>query len=267
MFEFVVSGFRAGIRGRSFQAVFLLGLALIGVAYLSGSFSPRQPHTVALDIGLSGLRFSLILLNIFWIQELVAREVERKTILFSLAYPVSRAHFLLGRLLAVIGLSTLAAVILALLLLATVLATGGGFSQEYPVQLGIPYVATIGGLILDATVVASFALCISTFSTVAILPLVLGAAFAVGGKALGATAGYLAAGADGDVAMVARFGRFLDLAQWLLPDLSRLDWRDWPLYGLFSGTDVMLWSVLMALAYIAMLSSLAVWFFLRREFS
>lgn len=265
--EFVVSGFRAGVRGRSFQAVFLLGLVLIGVAYLSGSFSPRQPQTVALDIGLSGLRFSLVLLNLFWIQELVAREVDRKTILFSLAYPVSRASFLLGRLLAVVGLSTLAAIILALLLLATVLATGGDYSQETPVRLGMPYVATICGLILDATVVASFALCVSTVSTVAILPLVLGAAFAVGGKALGATTGYLAAGADGDANMVARFGRILDLAQWLLPDLSRLDWRDWPLYGLFSGFDATFWSVLMAVAYIAMLSSLAVWFFSRREFS
>jgi hypothetical protein len=51
---------------------------LIGIAYLSGYFSPRQPQTVALDVGFSGIRFSLVLLNLFWVQELVAREIDRR---------------------------------------------------------------------------------------------------------------------------------------------------------------------------------------------
>ena len=85
MQAFIVSGLRSGLRGRSFYAVFILGVVMIGVAYLSGFFSPRQPRTVALDVGLSGIRFSLVLLNLFWVQELVAREIDRRTILFSLA--------------------------------------------------------------------------------------------------------------------------------------------------------------------------------------
>jgi hypothetical protein len=36
MLEFALSGLRSGLRGRSFQAVFVLGVLLIGVAYLSG---------------------------------------------------------------------------------------------------------------------------------------------------------------------------------------------------------------------------------------
>jgi hypothetical protein len=39
------------LRGRSFQAVFILGVLMIGAAYLSGHFSPRHPKTVALDVG------------------------------------------------------------------------------------------------------------------------------------------------------------------------------------------------------------------------
>jgi hypothetical protein len=50
----------------------------MGVAYLSASFSPRQPQTVALDVGLSGLRFSLVLFALFWVQELVGREIESR---------------------------------------------------------------------------------------------------------------------------------------------------------------------------------------------
>ena len=111
MLEFALSGLRSGLRGRSFHAVFFLGVLTIGIAYLSGFFSPRQPQTVALDVGFSGIRFSLVLLNLFWVQELVAREIDRRVILFSLAYPVSRAAFLAGRFAAVLLLSLLAATV------------------------------------------------------------------------------------------------------------------------------------------------------------
>lgn len=267
MFEFALVTLRSGIRGRSFQVVFVLGLALIALAFLSGNFSPRQPRTVALDVGLSGLRIALVLLNLFWVQELVAREVDRKTVIFSLAYPVSRAVFLLGRFLGVQILSVVACVILGLLLLVAVLLAGGGYEQEHMVSLGWPYVICLLGVMIDAAVVAAFALLISSLSTVSVLPLMLGLAFAIGGKALGATLLYIADGADGDTDMVKQYGAGLRFAQWLIPDLSRLDWRDWPMYGLVPEMSYISFSLLMALSYIVLLLGLAIWYFSRREFS
>lgn len=267
MLEFALSGLRSGLRGRSFYAVFLLGVLMIGVAYFSGFFSPRQPQTVALDIGFSGIRFSLVLLNLFWVQELVAREIDRRVILFSLAYPVSRAVFLAGRFAAILLLSTLATVLLGFLLLLAVLMVGGGYSQEFGLALGVPFWSTLAGLTLDAAVVAAFALCIAALSTVSVLPLALGAAFAVAGKALGATIAYLSRGADGDAELVASYNPAIDVIKWLLPDLSRLDWREWAMYQLPPGADVVLWSVTMAVAYIALLLVCASLLFSRREFS
>lgn len=267
MLEFALSGLRSGLRGRSFQAVFVLGVLLIGVAYLSGFFSPRQPQTVALDVGFSGMRFSLILLNLFWVQELVAREIDRKIILFSLAYPVSRASFLAGRFAAVLILSMLAAMVLGLLLLLAVTMGGGGYSQEFAPALGAPFWATVAGFVLDAAVVAAFSLCIAALSTVSALPLALGAAFAVAGKALGATLSYLSRGADGDQEMLARYNPIVDLIRWVLPDLSRLDWREWSMYQLAPGAETAFWSATMAVAYIILLLVGASLLLARREFS
>lgn len=174
MLEFALSGLRSGLRGRSFQAVFILGVLTIVIAYFSGFFSPRQPQTVALDVGFSGIRFSLVLLNLFWVQELVAREIDRRVILFSLAYPVSRAAFLVGRFAAVLVLSTLAAVVLGFLLLIAVVMVGGGYEQEFLPALGVPFWSAVLGFTVDAAVVAAFALCIAALSTVSVLPLALG---------------------------------------------------------------------------------------------
>jgi len=267
MFEFALSGLRSGVRGRSFQAVFFLGVLLIAIAYLSGFFSPRQPQTVALDVGFSGVRFALILMNLFWVQELVAREIDRRVILFSLTYPVARGSFLAGRFAAIVVLSALAATVLGFLLLFAVISAGGGYAQEFPPALGFPFWSTIAGFALDAGVVAAFSICIAALSTVSVLPLALGAAFAVAGKALGATVDYLARGADGDVQLMNRFHPLVEAIRWALPDLSRLDWRDWPMYQLAPDLAVLFWSVVMAVSYIVVLLACASLIFSSREFS
>lgn len=267
MQEFLISGLRSGLRGRSFHAVFLLGVALVFVAYLSGSFSPRQPGTVALDIGLSGMRFTLVLMALFWVQELVTRELERKTVLFSLAYPVSRSAFLLGRYAAVALLGLLAALVFGLALMLAVFLAGGHYDQEFAVSLGGAYWSSVLGVWLDVVTVAAFGICIAALSTVSIMPLAMGAAFAIAGKALGPTLDYIAEGADGDSLVLGKVAPVLDFARGVVPDLSRLDWRDWPLYGVVPEPSMLAWSVAMALTYALLCLALAVWLFSRREFA
>jgi ABC-type transport system involved in multi-copper enzyme maturation permease subunit len=267
MWQFYISTVRAGFRSRGIQAILVLGALLVGVAYLSSSFSLRQPKTVALDVGLSGLRFSLVLFSLFWVQELIAREVERRTVVFSLTYPISRGAYLLGRYAGILGLLGLAALLLGLLLWLAVLSAVRGYDQSLPVALGLPYWATIFGLWLDAAVVASFSLWVASFATVPMLPVALGVAFAIGGKSLGAVADYLAGGAGGQAELVGTYQPLIDVIRWVLPDLSRLDWRAWPMYGKEPTTAAVAYSLTMVAAYVLALLSLAVRIFERREFS
>ena len=266
MWPFCLSALRSGIRSRAVALILVLGVLLVGVAFLASAFSPRQPQTVTIDVGLSGIRFSLVLFAIFWVQELVAREVERRTVLYALAYPVSRATYILGRFVGVVGLLAVAALLLSLLLWFLVISAGGGYDQGYGVQVGWPYWLAVIGLWVDAVVVAAFTLWIATLSTVQMLPVALGAAFAVGGKSLGAVLDYLARGADGDANIMNRFGPLMQIIQWLLPDLSRLDWRTWPMYGIPLSDGTVLYALALAAGYVTVLLSLAVITFSRREF-
>lgn len=249
------------------HAILVLGVLLIGVAFLSASFSPRQPKTVALDVGLSGMRFSMVLFALFWVQELVGREVERHTVMYALSYPVSRGSFIIGRYLGILGLLALAAVLLGMLLWLITLYIGGDYEQGSRLGLGWPFWITVFGVWVDAALVAAFALWIASLSTVPMLPVALGAAFAVAGKSLGAVIDYLARGANNDPEFVSRFNPLIETVQWVLPDLSRLDWRVWPMYELFPGFPAMGLGVLMAAGYALVMLALAVMTFSRREFS
>ncbi|EXI92186.1 MAG: ABC-type transport system involved in multi-copper enzyme maturation, permease component [Candidatus Accumulibacter sp. BA-94] len=266
MWPFCISALRSGFRSRAVVLILLLGTLLVGVAVLAGSFSPRQPQTVTMDVGFSGIRFSLVLFAVFWVQELVGREVERRTVLYALAYPVSRGAYLLGRFLGVLGLLVVAAVALGGLLWLSVIFSAGEYTQGFPVQTGWPYWLTIAGLWADAAVVAAFTLWIASLSTVQMLPVALGALFAVAGKSLGAVLDYLERGADGDQELIGRYGSLLETIQYLLPDLSRLDWRTWPMYGVPVSDAAVFYGLLMGAGYVLLLLAMAVITFGRREF-
>lgn len=266
MWPFCLSTLRSGFRSRAILLILILGALLVGVAFLASSFSPRQPKTVTIDVGLSGIRFSLVLFAVFWVQELVAREVERRTVLYALAYPVSRAAYLFGRFVGVVGLLAIAAILLAALLWCSVRFSGDAYTQGFGVQLGWPYWLAILGLLADAIVVAAFTLWIATLSTVEMLPVALGAVFAVAGKSLGAVLDYLARGADGDANLINRFGPLMQLIQWILPDLSRLDWRVWPMYGVPLSEGTVFYGLLLAAGYAMVLLAMAIMTFSRREF-
>jgi Cu-processing system permease protein len=197
---------------------------LVGVAYLSASFSPRQPQTVALDVGLSGLRITLILFSLFWVQELVAREIERRTVLFALTYPVARGRYIVGRYLGVLGLLALAAVLLGMLLWRWCWPWAAGLRAGFAIAPGLPYWLHRGGLVDRCGVVPPLRCGSRPSPRYRCCRLALGLAFAVAGKSLGAVAEYLAKGADGDPTLM-RFAPIIDAIQWVLPDLSRLDWR------------------------------------------
>jgi len=265
MREFLYSAIYIGVRGRAIHGIFLLGFCLLGFSYLAAGFSPRQPQAVALDVGLSFLRFSLVLLAIFWVQELVGKEFERKTVLVAFAYPVPRSSYLVGRYFGVVGLLLIAGLILGLFLWWVVLVSDHGYAQGRAVDLGWPFALAVLGVVIDAAVVAAFTLCIASLSTVTLLPLVLGGLFAIISRALGPILDYLRHGADGDRQMAENFGPILGLAQWGLPDLSRLDWRVGPLYQMNVPWDTLAWSVAMALSYVGLMLALAVFSCRRRE--
>jgi Cu-processing system permease protein len=267
MWPFFLASWRAGFRSRALLGSAFLGAGVVLTAYLAASFSMRQLQTVTLDVGLSGLRVCLVLISITLVQDLVAREVERRSVIFSICYPASRADYLLGRFFGVVALSFVSLLILALLLLSAVLFVGNGYEQQFGVSLGLPFWAAILGVWLDSLVVAAFAVLVCCVSTVSVLPLAAGLVFAIAGKALGPLVEYIADGANGQPELAAAYQPILSVAVWLIPDLSRLDWRAWPMYGLQPDPVTMLWSIVIALGYAGAMLAFAVGIFNRREFS
>jgi ABC-type transport system involved in multi-copper enzyme maturation permease subunit len=63
-----------------------------------------------------------------------------------------------------------------------------------------------------------------------------------------------------------RLAPIINAIQWIMPDLSRLDWRVWPMYGLAPDGQAVWLSLVVAASYSALLLTLAVMIFTRRDF-
>lgn len=266
MLQHLLTSLRSGLRSRSFQALFILGLIIMGAAYLASEFSGRQPATVAIDVGISGVRFVALLLVVFWCQELVAREVERRTVLLALTYPVPRSYYLLGRYFGIVTLAAVAIVVLGVLLCASAFLAGRGYLQSTPIDLGKGLWLTLFFIWLDVSVVAAFTILITTISTTPLLPLALGIAFALSARSMGTALAYLSDKNSGASDLAPTFRPIVDGLRWILPDLGRFDIRVAALYSQYPDTNAMIGAALNGLAYVAIMLSMAVIFFRRRQF-
>lgn len=242
-----------------------IAIALVTSSLLAGSFSGRQPVTVALDVGFSGLRVALLLMALFWVQELFTKDLERKTLYFVLAYPITRKQYLFSRFTSAALLMALAVLIVGGLLWTAIFYLGSSYQQVTPPALDGRIGLVLVGIWLDLIVVMAFAILVSTFSTTPFLPILVGLGFAMAARGLGPTFDYLRNNPLADQQQASVLAPVLEYSHAWLPDLSRLDYRAWVLYNLPVNYADFGYATLMAVAYTLLALILAGVVLQRRE--
>lgn len=219
------------LRTNAVVGVVVAGAIVLGIAWLFASFSMRQPLVVAVDLGFSGVRILAAFLMLLWIQEVFVRDIERSLVLGNFAFPVTRSCYVLGRFSGVALLSLVAVSLwgIGLLLLGTY--ADGGYAASSKPLLGGALCLSLAGLWIDTLVIGAFMLLVVSLATTRFLPLFVGFAFTLAARGLGPVLDYLRFSADADPDLKLRVLPILETIRWVLPDLSRLDWRDAMLLG------------------------------------
>lgn len=89
--------FKEGIRNRSIYGISLLASLMLVTNFIVSDMAPQGVGKVATDIALSAVSFSGLLLVLFVGINLMAKDLDRKTIYMVLAKPISRSNYLLGK--------------------------------------------------------------------------------------------------------------------------------------------------------------------------
>ncbi|WP_341645346.1 hypothetical protein [Thauera sp. SDU_THAU2] len=259
--------FRLALRHRFLVMAAWLLILMLATGWMAAQFSGRQPATVALDMGLAVMRLGLPVLGLLMLQELLAREFERRFFLSSLTYPRTRARFLLGRLLAIVTLLGLLTAVLGLALAGGVHWLSLDYEQATPVALGSPYLFTLALMLVDLCVVLALGTVLAVVVATPSFVLIGGLGFMLLARSYSNIMALLRE--DSSLVSDARtYHNSLGLLGYLLPDLAVLDVRQIALYGQWSLLQTH-WAIQagIALLYALAMLVLAQWLLSRRHFA
>lgn len=238
------------VRSKLLYNLVIFAALLIGSSMFVAQLTIGQWDRVILDMGLAAIQLGGLLIAVLIGVGLVAGEIERKTVLPTLAKPVTRATFMLGRYL---GLALILAVNVAVMLglLAVVLHMAG---------YGLSRTASFAALLIlvELLLLSAGALFFASFTTP-----VLASAFSLSLFLIGHLLSDLKAFAarshsDSTKALIGFFYR-------LLPDLELLNVKGQASSGLEVAGSAVASAAAYGVVYAAVLLFLATFVFQRRD--
>lgn len=264
--HFFVS-WRYCLRARALWGVLVLGFAVLLIAWLAASFSLRQPLVVAVDVGYSGLRILGAFLTVFWVQDVFFRDIDKRLVLSTFAFPISRQSYVLGRFAGITAIILCAVVIWAFGLYGVGVFSDWGYSVSSRPVFGSGYVWVMLGFVVDLVLIGAFTLVVVSAAETPLVPILAGVSFALAARSLGSVIGYLELALDAEDPLRTGFLPWLQGLRWVLPDLGRLDLREAVLYGKEIDLRSFMYALSAIFGYLMIMLLLAIRNYDKREFS
>ncbi|MCW6037286.1 ABC transporter permease [Spirulina subsalsa FACHB-351] len=246
------NGFREVIRDRILYLLGLFGLLLVAAVSFLPEVSALTEDKIFLDFGLGMIGLLTSVVAIFVGTSLISKEIEKHTVLVMIPKPVSPAEFIVGKHL---GLWMVLAVLLLSMtgIYLGLLVTSNILFPLSSIALSLLY------LWLELGVLVATALMFGAFTS-SLLAVLLSLAVYVMGHL---SPDLVALGKLSKNPTIEAVTQNLYL---VLPDLSRLNFRNEAVYGLVPEVPELLGSGAYALVYMIALLTLAILIFSRRQF-
>ena len=259
-----VNVFRESVRDKVLYNLVLFAILMIGASYLLGQLTAGQDVKIIKDLGLSATSAFGLFIAVFIGIGLVSKEVERRSVYSLLPKPIHRYQLILGKY---AGLALTLAVNIAVMTLAfyaVLLYTAWGIDPAVERAWDAPaldpaLLKAIGLILVELLVIVAIAIFFSTFSTP-----ILSAALTFGLFIVGHFSTDLRNFDQVvDSPAAARLARGL---YWVLPNLAQFDVKSQVVHGQPVPLGYLAMTTGYAALYTAMLLTIAVYVFSRRDF-
>jgi ABC-type transport system involved in multi-copper enzyme maturation permease subunit len=241
------------IRDRILYGIVVFALLLIGLSIVLGGLSFAEQAKISADFGFAGIQIGASILAIFVGSTLVAKEIDKQTILTLLARPITRTQFVLGKF---VGL---------ILVIATVMAGLAAVLAGLLLFLGLKITPLFGvalyGVVLEALVLVACTLMFGVISRPIMTVLFASSMFLIG---------HWVSSLEGlmkmkSIAQDPTFQLGTKLAKFV-PNLERFNWRSAPIYNIDVPTQDLVSATIYALGWMIIFLTLTSFIFRRRDF-
>lgn len=222
--------FREIIRDRILYGIVVFALLLIGISVALGNLSFVEQARISADFGFAGIEMSAAILAMFAGSTLVAREIEKQTVLTLLAKPVTRTQFLIGKFVG-LGLVLTTVMVGLSFVVAALLAVLG-------LDIDVTFLQALHGIFLEALLLVAVSLFFGSFSRP-----VMTVTFSISLFLIGHWVDSLEFFINHSSSTA--FRTAMQIVSEVVPNLERFNWRSAPIYA----TAVPMHDVMIATAY------------------
>ena len=260
--------YREGIRNRTVYGIVLLSLFVMGLNVLVAGFFMRDIGKVSVDMNLSALSFSGLLLIFFVAINLIAKDIDKKTIHLVLSKPLSRIEYIWGKYLGILFFVTVSLAVLFILSCLNILLLKN-MNAGYFTEFSWPVFFEAGFFILiKLAVLSAIVIFFSTVTTSSFITLIFSICTYVVGGTIEEVVLYLKSGsAVGEVPLSDSLLQFIEMVSYLIPNLSVFDFKIEAAHGHAIAAARTAMSLGYGVVYILVLLLLASLIFRRREFN
>ena len=248
----ILNTFREAVRDRVLYNLVIFVLLIIACAILLGDLTDGQEARTIVNIGLNAILLFGAFISIFVGVSLVSKEIDKRTIFAVFSKPVRRGEFIVAKYLG-----------LCLTLAVNVLVMGAGVSLALLYVGGRGLAASIWGgiflIFLELTIITAVAILFSSFSSPALSALLTFLVFIIGH--LSSSLRDLASSLQSTVAIY-----FFEAIYFLLPNLANYSFRTESANGMVPNGTMIGFGTLYALVYVAILLTISINIFARRNF-
>lgn len=258
--------FKEGIRNRAIYGITLLALMMLIVNFLVAQMVMREVGKVAMDIALSTVSFSGLLLVFFIGMNLLAKDLDRKTIYMVLARPISRTQYIIGKFFGIIGLVTVSSLVQAVFAATSLFILQRLYPAYFQRFSWSMLALAVGYIVLMLILLSALSFLFVSVTSKSFIALVLTIISYLIGISLADVKALVEAPQSVGIHPSPVTVKVVQVAYYLFPNLSFFDIKTQAAHGLALSSSYIFWTVTYGLAYTCIVMAVACIVFSKREF-
>ncbi len=259
--------FKEGIRNRAIYGISLFALLLLSANMILPGMMMWSAGKVAVDMALSTVSLSGVLLVLFVGINLIAKDLDRRTIYMVLARPISRGEYIIGKFFGLVLLIVVAMLILSIFALLSLLlvkfTTIPGSFERVELPLILLALAFITMMLVLLSAISVF---IASFSTTSFITLALTIIVYIIGNSLSDVKALVEAPKAFGIEVSPVTVALVQGAYYVFPNLSFFNIKLQAAHGLSVPLTYVFWTTSYCLVYSVLAITFAAFFFRKREF-
>lgn len=259
--------FKEGVRNRSVYGIFLLALFLLCANFFTTGMALKDTGKITIDIALSSVSLAGLLLVLFVGINLIAKDMDRRTIFMILSRPISRSQYLIGKFLGVAMLIAATLLMLSVMAMLSIIV----FKLQLP-DGNQPFSWTsisvsLFFIMLSYILLSALSFLFSSFASTSFITLLLTVVSYLIGISLEEIRTLIGASKTGIAEVPELTSHVVQIVSYLLPNLSLFDVKLQAAHGLPIEGRYIVWTTLYGIVYVCLTTAIAALIFRKKEFS